>query len=51
MQALAVSGWARYLSATEVLHNNESLRVSGEDFILKLEGQSGVRTRDLRLFK
>ena len=34
-------------------HNIESFRVSEEEnfFSLKLEGQSGVRTRDLRLPK
>ena len=42
IRALAVWGRARYLSATEALHNIESIRVGGEEtFIfvsLKLEG-------------
>ena len=45
IRALAVWGRARYLSATEAPHNSEFF-VS-----LKLEGQSGVRARDLRLSK
>ena len=53
IQALAAWGRARYLSVTEVPHNVDFLRVSGkETFVsLKLEGQSGVRTRDLRFSK
>ena len=53
IRALAVWGRARYLSVTEAPHNIESLRVSGvEIFVsLKLEGQSGAQTRDLRLPK
>ena len=45
--------WVRYYSATKVPHHIESLRLSGEEifFSLKLEGQSKVRTRDLRLSK
>ena len=37
------------LPLTEVPHNIESLRVSGEEIFCsyKLEGQSGVRTHDL----
>ena len=31
IEALAVWGWPRYLSVTEVLHNIEYLRVSGEE--------------------
>ena len=48
--AVAVCGRARYLSVTNVPYNIESLQVSGEKHFvsLKLEGQSAVRTRDLR---
>ena len=37
--------------STGAPHNIQSLRVSGDDFFLKLEGQSGIRTRDIRLSK
>ena len=47
MRALTVWGQAHHLSVTE-----ESLKMSGEDlFSFKLEGQSGVQTRDLRFSK
>ena len=42
------------LSVTEAPHNIdniESLRMSGEETFFKLEGQSGVRTRDLQFSK
>ena len=46
IRALSVLGQAGYLSVTEAPHNMEHLLVSV--FFFKLEGQSGVRTRDLR---
>ena len=51
--ALIVWSRARYLSVTEAPHNIESSRVSGKETFcfLKLEGQCGVRARDLRLPK
>ena len=50
---LNLGGRVRYLSITEAPHNIEYLRVSKKEtfFSLKLECQSGVRTRDLRLSK
>ena len=53
IRALAVWGRARYLSVTEVPRNIEWLRVSEvENFVSsEHEGQSGVRTRDLRFCK
>ena len=50
VRALAVWARARYFSVTESPHNIEFLWVSGV-VSLKLGGQSGVRTRDLRLSK
>ena len=49
IRALAVWGRERYLSVTEAPRNIESLQMSGKKHTvsLKLEGQSGVRTRDL----
>ena len=46
-------GRAPHISVTQVLRNNLSLRVSGENYFvyLKLEGQSCVLVRDLRLAK
>ena len=53
IRALAVCGRSRYLSVTEVPHNIESLRVSEKKHFVsfKIEGQSWVPTRDLRLSK
>ena len=51
IRTLAVRGGAPYLSVTDVPLNIESLRVIREENILKLEGQSGIRTRNLRLSK
>ena len=53
IRPLVVLGLARFFSVTEVPHNIESLRVSGEFFFvsLKLEGQSGLLTREFRLSK
>ena len=51
IRALVVWGRACYFSVTKAPHNIESLRVSGEETFCFFEGQSGVRTRDLRLSK
>ena len=53
--SLTVWGQARYLSVTEAPHNIESVDIewAGKKHLLslQLEGQSNVRTRDLRLSK
>ena len=54
IRALAVWSRVRYLSVTQASLNIESLRVNGGETFsisLKLEDQSGVRARDLRLSK
>ena len=50
---MVVQGRARYLLVTEAPHNIKSLRVSGEETFcfFEIQGQSWVRTRDLRLSK